>query len=206
MYMRAAKSFFVLLVFGMTAAAGPITWTLSGVSLPDGSTASGSFTFDFDAGPADCSTGFVPCGSFSNVDITTTSGSDPAETYTAICQYPCEVAEAPADALGVGGPDQYEVTFQTASPDSDGFPSLDLQFGGAGLTDAGGSVPLTGLTEAFCTDETDCSANLALLVSSGGSVEAGVAAPEPSCAPVLGIVLGAVFFARRKYFQRAASR
>jgi hypothetical protein len=68
----------------LTAGATPTTWVFSGVVLTGGGTVNGSFVFDPDAG-VKCSTGASPCGTYSNVNITTTSGSRAGATYIAVC-------------------------------------------------------------------------------------------------------------------------
>ncbi len=85
------------------ADASPIVWKLNNVLLSDGATASGSFTFDPDAGTR-CGS-FAPCGRYSNVDIVTTTGSSRAgATYSFVCGQ---------DVVGCTGvsPDSTEVLF-----------------------------------------------------------------------------------------------
>jgi hypothetical protein len=74
----------VLLLTAAAATANPILWTLTDVVLSDGATASGTFTFDPDAG-APCGS-FSPCGKYTDVEIVTTTGSSrTGATYSFVC-------------------------------------------------------------------------------------------------------------------------
>lgn len=176
------------------AGAGPVTWTLNGVVFGDGGTASGSLTFDADAGVA-CSGGTTPCGVFSAVDIVTTLGSAlPGNTYTFVCGQ---------DVATCGGvsPDSSEVLLLASNAaDQTGLPAFALFFTPAagppaGLSDAGGLISLVsnGL-EAPCGSSA-CSAP----ATPSRTITAGsIVSPEPASLGMLLAGLGAIGIARRR--------
>jgi hypothetical protein len=146
-----------LILLSSAANASVLTWYLNGVKFDDGGTASGSFNFDPDAGTP-CSTGATPCGRFSNVSITTTTGSTrTGATYTFVCgqDVPTCIGVSP-DSAGV-------LTLTSTAANQTGMPAFALFFTGGGgppqgLTDFGGTIDVTnnGL-EASCVDAA-CSA------------------------------------------------
>ena len=76
----------LLTAVAFAASATPLTWTLTGVTFVDGSTASGTFTFDADT------------NTYSSIDVMTTGGTAyPAETYTFLCTSPCAGIAPDAD-------------------------------------------------------------------------------------------------------------
>ena len=158
----------LLSAVALAASAAPLTWALTGVTFVDGSTASGAFVFD------------AGTNTYSSIDIVTTAGAVyPAVTFTSLCTSPC---------TGVT-PDADNVLFlaESSSLDLTGtmafalFPPLDQP-----LTDAGGTIPLTGSTatafEALCADST-CSTpdGLPLYV-----VDGTLDAPEPASGLLIG--------------------
>ena len=182
--MRLTYTVFALLTLALNASAEPITWTLSGVTLTGGVTASGSFTFDADAGTA-CSTTSSPCGTYSSIDITTTAGGGlSAETFLFAC------GQDVATCTGVK-PDSTEVLFLTSSAaNQGGLAAIAFFFTGvgaippAGLTDAGGTLDVSNsslavgaVQEAICLDAACSQPTNPAVVSTAGSV---VATPEPS--------------------------
>ncbi len=191
----------------LTVHAGPLTWVLNNVTFPDGVTASGSFTFDADAGTA-CSSASSPCGTYSNVDImTTAAGAFPAETFVAVCGDGAGFASYVPSCTGVS-PDSTEVLLLTSTAaDQTGLPGLAIFFTGvgavppAGLTDAGGTIDVSdsslsvgALSLGYCNDSSCASAN-ELVGNDAGSVSA----PEPSSVLLLAAslaVLGLVKFLR----------
>lgn len=128
-----------------TATAAPVYWTLSNVNFDFGGSASGSFTFDPDAGTP-CSGGNSPCGVYSNVNIVTTTGTQlPGATYHYVCEQDvptCTVA--PSDST-------LAVFLASNASNQSGDPGIELFFTGtnnptppSGLTDAGGIVSVDG--------------------------------------------------------------
>lgn len=205
--MRLTAAVFALFTLALSAPAEPITWTLSGVTLQDGVTASGSFTFDADAGTA-CSTGTSPCGTYSSIDIATTAGGGlSAETYLYAC------GEDVPTCTGVS-PDSTEVLLLTSSAaNQSGLPGLALFFTGsgatppAGLTDAGGTIDVSNssssvgvVVEGICNDAA-CSAPSSPEVSSTAGSVVAVTTPEPSYTMLVGVCLaslGLIGFYRRR--------
>ena len=188
------RSVLALLVCGVSAGAGPITWTLNGVIFSDGGTASGSLTFDPDAGTA-CSGGTSPCGVFSAVNIVTTIGASlTGNTYSFVC------GQDVATCNGVS-PDSSEVLLLTSNAaNQTGLQAFALFFtpgGGppAGLTDAGGLIGLVGNgLEGTCSNSA-CSQPVPPIRT---IITGGIAAPEPTSWGMLLAGLGAIGIARRR--------
>ena len=197
-----------LCLLAITAYATPTKWVFSGVLLSDGATINGSFVFDPDAGVR-CSTGASPCGTYSSVNITTTTGgSRTGATYTRVCG-----TDVPS-CSGVT-PDSTAVLFLTSTAtNQSGLPALALFFTGAGgappagLTNSGGSVDISNSSlsvgaaqEAGCADSA-CAAPSAPSRTSTAGVVIGsiVSAPIPTlsdwCMAALGIALAAAGFVR----------
>ncbi len=137
-----------LSVCSVFASAGPVVWTLSGVTFSDGGTASGSFVYNADT------------NTYSSINVTTTTGSvRTGATY--LFQN-----GGGAGALGM-------VTVAVAN--LTGTPDLALSFSSS-LTNAGGARTLTGF-EATCQNA-GCSSQVAPLRNvSGGSIQAAAPPP-----------------------------
>ena len=178
-----AHAAIALSLLAAAAKASPVTWMLNGVTLSDGGTASGTFTFDADAGTACGSSS--PCGVYSNVHISTTNGtSRTGALYSFVCEQ-----NVPA-CTGVS-PDSTEVMFLSSNAaNQTGNSALALFFTGIGalppngLTDAGGTLDISNSSGTVgSVDEGSC-ANPACSVpvnplrfSTAGSV---TAVPEPA--------------------------
>lgn len=204
---------FASFALSVTASAMPVVWTLNGITLQDGSTVSGSFTFDADSTVA-CSTGDSPCGTYSNVDITTTAGGGlAAATYLYTC------GTDVVTCMGVS-PDSTEVLFLTSNElNQTGMQGLALFFAGVsgtppmGLTDAGGTINVSyssntagGVTEGICNDAA-CDAPNNPASSTAGFVVAAtaVAVPEPSSLVLALLPFTAAVLFRRKWTPNRAS-
>lgn len=172
-----------LLLLPVVAGAAPIDWKLNGVLLADGGTATGTFTFDADAGTP-CGS-FGPCGTYSNVQIVTTAGSSrDGATYSFVCG-----GNVPS-CTGVS-PDSTEVLFLASNTaNQTGNSALALFFTGVGvfppygLTDAGGTIDIGSTSSAVGTvNEVTC-ANPSCSSPSGSSrmsiAGTVTAVPEPA--------------------------
>lgn len=171
-----------LILASATADASPIAWTLNGLVLSDGGTATGTFTFDPNAGTP-CGS-FSPCGRYSNVDIVTTNGlSRTGTTYSFVCGQ---------DVTGCTGvsPDSTEVLLlASGAANQTGDPALALFFTGVGvyppygLTDVGGAIDLSSsgavgtVQEASCANASCTSPSGSSRTSIAGTVSA---VPEPA--------------------------
>jgi len=194
------------LTFALSASAENVTWMLQNVTFNDGVTASGSFTFDPDAG-TNCSTVSSPCGAYSNIDITTTAGVGiPAETYL----YACESDVSTCTGLS---PDSTEVLFLTSNASNQtGLEGLAFFFTGVGvlppggLTDAGGTIDISNssdnvgvVTEGTCSDATCSGPSGTIIYSESGDV---MPTPEPPTTLLLGTSLVALFLFRLRAIYR----
>jgi len=183
----------------LPAWASTIVYTLDDVTLSDGGTATGSFSFNADSGTP-CGGGTSPCGTYGNVHIVTTSGSSLAgTTYTLVCG---------TDVATCNGviPNSTEVLFLHASAaDETGLPAIVFFFtapGGhppGGLSDSGGAFNLNGLghgtvQEAFCADASCSAAASPLRVGTAGTA---TSLPEPSSGLLVGLALAGLSKARR---------
>ena len=197
----------VLLWLAASANAGQVLWTLNDITFSDGGTASGSFIFNADSGTA-CSTGASPCGTFSDVDITTTTGSAlSAATYTFVCG----TDDPSCDAVS---PDSTEVQFLTSNSSSqEGNQAIAFFFTApgplppAGLTDSGGTIDMSNTTvgvigESYCSTE-DCGPPTGSSRASVTGTVTGVAIPEPGTWGLMLTSLSAILILRRV---RAAAR
>ena len=127
----------------LAAQAVPLKYTLQNVAFAGGGTASGSFVFDADVAPA-CSTAASPCGRYSQVSITTTTGGGvPGTTYSFVCG-----SDVPT-CTGVS-PDSTEVLLlASTAANQTGLPGFSLFFLAsgifppAGLSDAGGTFDIS---------------------------------------------------------------
>lgn len=191
-----------LFLLTVAASASPITWTLNGVTLSDGGTASGTFTFDPDAGTA-CGSS-TPCGVYSNIHIVTTNGTSRAGVaYSFVC------GQDVTACTGVS-PDSTEVMFLSSNaPNEAGNPAIALFFTSIGalppqgLTDTGGTLDVSNrsgsvgsVDESACANAACSSPASPVRFSTAGSV---AAIPEPSTCLLLMLGLGvmAVCFQRR---------
>jgi len=169
----------------MVAHAVPVHYVLSGVQLSDGGTVSGGFTFDADAGTP-CSTGASPCGVYSAVNVTTTTGTfRTGTTYTFVCGQV-------ATCTGVT-PDSTGVLFLTSNAaNQTGLPALALFFTApgplppAGLSDAGGVIDLSNNgagvgQEANCADAACSMPAAPARITTAGSL----IVPNPGTIPTL---------------------
>jgi hypothetical protein len=189
------RSVAALFLVTAAASASPITWTLNGVTLSDGGTASGTFTFNPDTGTACGSSS--PCGVYSNVHIVTTNGtSRTGAIYSFVCEQ---------DVAGCNGvsPDSTEVMLlSTNAANQAGNPALALFFTSIGalppqgLTDAGGTIDISNSSGSVGSLEEGACANAGCSLptnpvrfSTAGSV---AAIPEPSTWLLLTMGLGVV--------------
>lgn len=180
---RGTYSMVALISLCVAANASPIVWVLNGVALSDGGTANGTFTFNPDSG-APCGS-FSPCGTYSNVNIRTTTGSSrTGASYMFVC------GESVAACTGVS-PDSTEVLFLASNAtNQSGDQALAFFFTGLGdfppqgLTDAGGIIDISSSSGSVgAVREANC-ANAACTLPAGtvrystaGTVSA---TPEPA--------------------------
>lgn len=114
MLLRSIVALAVFATGAVTVSAAPILWTLQGVTLSDGGTASGSFVYDADT------------NTYSDLDITTTTGSARAgTTYTVVNPYTSNSASG------------FFATTSLLAPFDPGSPGLIIGF--LTLTDSGGT-------------------------------------------------------------------
>jgi hypothetical protein len=160
-----------------SATADPVTWTFQGVTLADGGTVSGSFTYDADAGPN---------GSYSNVNVVTAGGSQlPGATYVAVLG-----GRTGGDSFANAG----DVSFVTAGGSADGQTGLFLDFN-TNLTNAGGNVTInpTLSSEATClAGGFPCGPNVPGRLVSAGSLQGVPVAPVPTLSEWAMIILGSL--------------
>lgn len=165
-----------LMFVPLAAHAALVVWTLDGVVFDDGSTASGSFTFD------------AATTTFSSLSISTTSGA----SY--------ELADLAgsvfgADANGVNVVDGY-----LFGGDNTGRAILNLDFVSS-LTDAGGIVSIvTGFPsfEGVCGTMDCTSGSVSRFTIAGGRViGAPVAVSSPGALSMLALGLAALALTRR---------
>jgi hypothetical protein len=158
-----------------TAQATPVTWSVDQLSLTDGSTVSGGFTYD------------ATLDLVSDINITLTT-STPGSPYTLTNQfYP---------TLG-------SVFFgftETAAADYTGQATLWIDVASA-LTDAGGSVPINlgaGYGWGFCSVPSCTTA------SNPGDLSGNLAAvPEPATLTLIGLGLAGVTASRKRRSNRS---
>jgi hypothetical protein len=130
----AAKLMVSFCLLGLSSAsAATELYQLIGVTFNDGGTASGTFVFDPNAGTP-CSTAASPCGRYSNVNITTTTGS--ARTG-AVYSYVC--GQDVPSCTGVTPNSTNALYLTTSAANQTGLPALALFFTGVG------AVPPAGL-------------------------------------------------------------
>ncbi len=182
-FFRSICPLIALMLLSVGVSASPIVWTLTGVTFEDGGTVSGTFTFNPDAGTP-CGS-VSPCGTYSNVNIVTTSGSSRSgTTYSFVC------GQNVPGCTGVS-PNSTEVLFLASNMvNESGAPALALFFTGIsglppqGLTDSGGIIDISNssgevgtVQEASCSDASCSSPASPARSSNAGSVSS---APEPA--------------------------
>src|SRR3982750_2457874 len=188
-----------LILLAAAGSASPILWTLNGVTLTDGGTVNGMFTFNPDTGTP-CGS-VSPCGTYSNVNIVTTNGSSrTGVTYSFVC------GQSVVSCTGVS-PNSTEVLFlATNATNQSGAPALAFFFTGIsglppqGLTDSGGTIDLSNSSgnvgvgqEANCSNAACSSPASPARFSTAGTVSA---APEPTTWWLLTTGFGAVAILR----------
>jgi hypothetical protein len=150
----------------------PVEWSVDGLVRDDGGTVSGSFVYDADT------------NTYSAINITTTQGSSslPGETYSGF-----SIPVAPSATFVL-----FERTQRTTTsppPDYTDQNTLAFQFA-PGLTNAGGSVAPSFMSESACGDII-CSVNSPTVTLSGVIVGTPVPPSPPTPVPALSLpVLG----------------
>ncbi len=172
----------LLIVVSGIAQAGPILWTLSGVTMFDGATAFGSFVYDADSNV------------FSQIDVTTAGGSVFAGAHY--------VGQPPVPGLNL--PDRLILVTSPVPINFFGTPALAL-YPSVGLTNAGGVVNLLGGVRSDSFESTcealwsaaDCDApgTVRRYFSSGQLRGSAVPEPATSCLTALGVLV--MFCVRR---------
>jgi hypothetical protein len=151
------------------ASAGPITWTLSGVTFDDHTTASGSFVYNADT------------NGFSDWNITTENGLISGFNYIASNSV---VASANDDSTGV--------LFLA----NIGTRYINLNFVSA-MTNAGGIIGLdvTPIFNDFHTNSWECNNCVPVRLIAAGSI---TSVPEPGTIALLGVGLVGFGLSRRR--------
>jgi hypothetical protein len=198
-----------IVLLAASAGASPIQWTLNGVTLSDGGTVSGTFTFNPDSG-IPCGS-FAPCGTYSNVDIVTTNGSTrTGATYSFVC------GQDVATCTGIS-PDSTEVLFLTSNAASQsGDSAIAFFFTGIGvfppegLTDGGGVIDISSdsgsvgtVQESDCVDAACTTPSGVVRSSNAGTVSS--AAPEPASWLLLLGGLAALVVSQRRRLIRSGT-
>jgi hypothetical protein len=145
-------------LYSISANATPVVWNLSGVTFEDGGTASGSFSYD-----ADTTT-------YSAISISTTAGT----AITTAMDY--DVTNA-----GCLNLDEIICFLNVADgPDYTGDLGVTFAWLGTPLTNAGGTVTLTGGREYTCENATCSTVGAPLRLLDAGSITTNPAAPTYS--------------------------
>ena len=148
----------LLFCWPFLASAAPVTWTLSGVHFTDGSTASGSFTYD--------------------ADLNLVSG---IHVISSEATYLFQASTFPVEPFEFVFVPTASLSFGASLPALVLVPSL-------GLTDAGGTVPLCcahGFSDEGVICHDDCSGVTTSHQLDAGALTA-TAVPEPSFIPLVG--------------------
>lgn len=168
----------LLLVFGGSVQATPLTWSLSGATLDDGSTASGSFTYDADT------------NAYSNYSISYTAGSiGAAITY-----------DSSADVNGLSTASNLTLTLGNVVITN----YMNIAFD-SNLTNAGGTIAISidpGFN--FNASSWECTNCGNTRLFTGGVVTAVTNVPEPGTLALLGLGLAGLGFAPRRKQEPAA--
>ncbi len=156
------------------ASAGPVTWTLSGVTFAQGGTASGSFAYDADT------------DTYSSINISTTTDSQATGTtgYDTV--------------LGFSNHILLSVVKAAEGPDFTGDHSLRLFFTSP-LTSLGGTASLATFEGEWVCINSACSSEPLRYFASGSVVSESVSGtPEPATALLLVPACGLIAWRRRK--------
>jgi hypothetical protein len=157
-------------LYSISANATPVVWNLSGVTFEDGGTASGSFTYDADT------------GTYSAISISTTAGT----AITIAMDY--DVTNAGCLTL-----DEI-ICFLNVADGPDYTDDLGVTFAwlGTPLTNAGGTVTLTGGREYTCENATCATVGAPLRLLDAGSITTNPAAPTYSVGGTVSGLTGSV--------------
>lgn len=160
---RLSKFYLLLFLFVVEASAVPINWVLSGVTLADGGTVSGSFVYD------------VSTNAFSTVNITTTTGSArTGQVYHFVCGQDVPTCN------GVSPSGDGALYLTSTSSNQTGSPALALFFTPS-LSNVLGTRTVSGL-EAGCSNAT-CAAPVAPIRNVSGGTVSATALPQATPIP-----------------------
>jgi hypothetical protein len=175
-----------LLTFGSLLSGAPVVWTLNDVVFDDGTTVTGSFTFD-----ADTTT-------FSGLTMTTLGGTSVPATSSWVFNTNNIFAEQ--NASGITG---FEAV-DALSGDETGAHLISL-FSTLGplMTNAGGTINLDFFRAGTCADATCFSYNpdLPNSITGEGQFVSGASVPEPGTWVLSGSALVLAIISRRRYWR-----
>src|SRR5207248_1169338 len=163
--MLSSKLLFVFAFAGVTMSAGPIVWTLNSVLFGDGTTVTGSFTFN-----ADTTT-------FSALSMTTSGGTSVPATSSWVFNTN-NLPNAEQNSAGITG---FEAV-DALSGNETGAHFISLfRTGGPLMTNAGGTITLNFFRAGTCADVPCANVNSGAGNSQSGSGQFTAATtPEPS--------------------------